>query len=215
MTVSAINQYRIHDGKRDEFLNAVRATYKLIESLGGKPVLRQSLVGGELTGVQSSIVQFPNAVARGAYMDAITKPENVAKNALNNLVRAGGVTLVGRLFLNETPATDDFPTNSQVLGAARFRIAPGHLADGETALNAAKAARQAVGKTESHTYTVANGGASSGVRILSTHASSHKELAEIMDRMTAQNEGHGPLVMAIDAGVLIPMGSSVSTLVAL
>ena len=124
MSVSAVNQYRIHEGGRDAFLEAVRATFKLIEGLGGKPQLRQNLYGGELTGIHSAIVQFPNAVARGAYIDAVTKPENVAKNALVRLQRVGGVTLVGRAFLNETPSTEELPSAVQVLAVGRFRIPP-------------------------------------------------------------------------------------------
>ena len=120
---------------------------------------------------------------------------------------------MARLFLNETPATEAFPTASQVLGVGRFRIAPGHLADGEAAINEAKSGRQALG-VESHTYTVTYGGANSAVRLISTHAASHEELADSMDRVAA-TEGRAPLIRAIDSGVLIPVGNSVSTLVAL
>lgn len=214
MAVAAVNQYRLEPGQREAFLSAVRETFKLIESLGGKPSLRQTLYGGELSGIQSTIVQFPTAVARGAYIDEVTKPENVAKNALVQLQRSGGVTLVGRSFLNETPAAEALAAISQVISVGRFRIVPGRLADGEAALTEAKSIRQALG-VDAHTYTIANGGANTGVRLLTTHAGSHKELAEITQRVTAQTEGMGPLPRAVEAGAVTLLGIGVSTLVAL
>ncbi len=214
MSVSAINQYRVHDGGRDAFLDACRGTFKLIESLGGKPHLRQNLYGGDLTGLQQAIVQFPNASARGTYIDAVTKPENVAKNALVQLQRAGGVTLMSRVFLNETPATEALPAISQVLSVGRYRIAPGRLQEGESALIEAQSIRQSLG-VESHRYTLANAGSNTGVRVLTTHATSHADLARIMDEVAAKTEGNGPIPRAIDAGALIQIGNTISTLVAL
>jgi hypothetical protein len=214
VAVSAISQYQIHDGGRDAFLNAARETSKLSESLGNRTTLRATVIGGELTGVQSLIDQFPNAVARGAYIDAVTQPENIAKNALVQLQRSGGVTLVSRIFLDETPATEELPTASQVLGVFRVRIAPGRLAEGEAALLDAKSLRQSFG-IESHTYTVGYGGASQGVRLLTTHATTHRELAESQGRLVARTEGRGPIPIAIDSGALILVGASISVLIAL
>jgi hypothetical protein len=58
MGVATVNQYRVPPGKNDAFLDAVRQTFALAESLGAKPTLRQTLIGGELSGVRSAIFQF-------------------------------------------------------------------------------------------------------------------------------------------------------------
>lgn len=214
MAVAAINQYKIHPGGRDAFLEAARETFKLIEGLGGRATLRQILVGGDSSGTLSSIAQFPNTLARGAYLDAITQPDNVAKNAVVQLQRSGGVTLIGRTFLNETPATEDLPSQSPVLQVGRYRVVPGKQAEGEAALNEAKSLRQSLG-IECHMYDVANAGANSGARQITTHAGSHKELAEILMRLAERTEGRPRLRMATEEGILALVSTHVSTLVTL
>ncbi|MFN8639379.1 MAG: hypothetical protein U0360_07955 [Dehalococcoidia bacterium] len=191
-----------------------RAQVRLTESFGARTHLRSSLSAGDQTGQMLLISLFPNAIARGEYVDEMVKPENGPKNVLVQMQRAGTVTLISRVWLNEEPATEELPAVPVVLSSSRVRFTAGHEAEGRAALMSAKSIRESLG-VESHVYVVANGGPLTGVRMLTTHASSYRELAETMARISERTEGHGPLPMAFDAGTLVQVGSIVSTLVAL
>jgi hypothetical protein len=217
MTVASVNQYRVGAGQRDAFLSAVRETFALAGSLGAATALRTTLVGGEMSGLQSAIFWFANAVARGEYLDAVTRPEHVSKHALTLLTRAGGVTLIGRSFLDELSPGTAPPEQPPVLATVRVQVTPAREAEADEALRQAVELRGNLG-IEAHAYAAQYSGAATGFRFLAIHASSHKQLAEDAARVVAwrqQTGGLGPIPRAVASGAMIMTGSTISTLVAL
>lgn len=219
MSASVVIQYRVTLGKRDEFLAAARESAALGTRLGGQVSFRQSTWAGAGSGGISQVARFTTPAGRAAYLDAITKPESQAQNALLLETRKanGAATLVARYMLNEVPASDAaLAPPPAVQSSSRWRIPAGHLAGGLAALQAARQLRTELG-IRAAVLTTVNGGESTGEYRLVVAYGSYADMEEAGAKVTAYTASHGgaPIPAAVAAGSLVQVGTIVSTLLAL
>jgi len=212
-------QYRVDSRRLEEVHNAARQTLSLYTRLGAQASLRQTVLGGEEASTRTVLAVFANAADRSTFMDEVIKPENVAENGLLQAAHAADrpVTLLGRSWFQEQPATEALPSTPPVLVVNRVKIQPGRWVDGEAALREYKHIRDEIGQ-ETHIWVSVFAGSSSWTHVLTSAADSFADTYTQGAKVTAYNAERGvlgPFPRALQSGAWEIVSQSMSSLVRL
>lgn len=208
--------YRFRPERLEEGLAAARDSLALFSHLGARASLRETVVGGESTGVYTALAMFKTATERADFMDQLGEPEHRAGDGLAVAERNAdsAVTLVGRLWLNQMYPGDSLPTDHAVVLAGRIRISPGHALDAEEILRAWKRDREELG-IEAHLWTpaLAGPGMDRMHRYLSIGGESWAQWQKDQDRLqSVHRTDRTPLERGLESGA-ITISQSMSVLV--
>jgi hypothetical protein len=203
-----VNESRVVPGRREEFLDLVRESVPVYQSLGALHNLREIAVGGSLSGVFSNRLSFDTPAARAAFTEGLLSNPT----PLGAAAQRGDppYSLLSRYYLNSEGPRVAVP--SPVFRTVVVRRVAGRTEEADAAIAEWQLIRDNLGIT-ARAFTVQNSDTEHGLLHLNEGAQSYPELEENAARVRRYNEDKerpGPLPAAVSAGALEMVRSMVS-----
>ncbi len=210
MAVATLGQFRVSQGRDQEFLKVLGKTKAINEGLGAKVLVRRTIFGGENAGVITLGALYESAESHAAFTEKLRAQENHPMFVMNQSPNPPATLLARSMALEVTPKpSGGIPVTKPVTTLAQFRRS-GNFDEVQAALAKAQELFESLGAVVTMWRPLYAGSNAGTISLVQGH-DSFTTRAQFATKLAEATQGQGgPIGQLIRSGAITPVGSSLS-----
>ena len=210
MAVATLGQFRVGQGRDQEFLKILGETKALNESLGAVVLVRRTIFGGENAGMITLGALYESAESHAAFMEKLRGQESHPLFVMNQSTNPPATLVARSMALEITPKpSGGIPVQKPVSTLALFRRS-GNFDEMMAALAQAQELFESLGAVVTMWRPLYAGSNAGTISLLQGH-DSFTTRAQFATKLVEANQGQGgPIGQLIRTGAITPVSSSLS-----